>query len=1098
MEGLISGLTTTFGFSEEDAKFLDKFCTMAYEGKFDTDVKTGGKKFQFGFAELSMLVLSAEELDKQTDMVGDNVSERIQNGSLSNLRNVGYMEYRNRNLIEEDKKLFETLTSPKKDDNVIDKIKQFVSDNYTQLISGFESDVRNVYTCAYQDTFGLKPYIGVAPLTGNNYLIVDRDTSSIKSKADNILLMKKINQVLSQRCGVEVDKESRQIDIRKVISSDKPIYYPRKMLELQRCKVTFKSDNETYTSYAVSQAKDWGSYYSKDVKPWVEASASEALYWALYSINTDKYEDDEDAWSSDEAQTKMITALDRLKKSMCFSAIITQCVKLDKEVSLIKVRVVDVNSSLSANLTSTLLSGLSTNSNTEYEPGLNISAESGRNDLTYNIWEFSHDYDPDVTSAEPNFGYKAVDLLTRAGDSLDWNRILIGEDLKGTSLFAGKNGSLQIQNSLVHYVMAGSRAGKGVMTMNILASAIASAKPIFYLDRKPDMAFTFANTSGGNMFIVNGADKSDLRADDKYFNEDGIMLSGWREAYNGVSPAVRSFLGEASYYDKFGDFVYYRAITLLFGILMARIESAACDYQALGGDKGLVIIMDEISNWQNAFENAYFSPRSQIALNKNYASDSYIKKVKDTRANMKIANISLQNATKEEQAVKFQAKLEMLQDSLNNMDLEQHAYATTLLQAYIDTASRWAEGAKAGFANVEGALNDVFIIGQDVVTTPSVSIPNRSMPFTKTAGQSSCDENSGSILWGMTEQVSHDWFMGADINVGHRHMGANNDNTKSHKYLWAKDKDSMKGYWCYVAGASLTTINHQEVSGARYFKPYLVLGNNDENDTYVKQCAARVGKYWDAVKRKNLAEPYKTQLSHGEITFDQAYNHLHEGIGFDGLVNMIASSSGATVNFADVLAQSASIANYAAGCLGYSSYKDYLFDMSAEGIFSVRDIESLLKANKGGSNPQALVENRKSRLTMYYTLGLYDDGSEEVEEDNPMLNADNDMWGTMEEPVQQSEPEVNTAQEVVSTNTAQSNTTVPDSRESFASQFAQMQQGDTNNEPVDNYDEYALDFDYFANFVYDMAGIDFGSKKPEAIAFIKAKLRERGYHDVRR
>ena len=63
---------------------------------------------------------------------------------------------------------------------------------------------------------------------------------------------------------------------------------------------------------------------------------------------------------------------------------------------------------------------------------------------------------------------------------------------------------MPLQRNTVHNMMAGSRAGKGVMTMNILVSGIASKKPIFYIDRKPDMAVLFYELSQGNMFVVNG------------------------------------------------------------------------------------------------------------------------------------------------------------------------------------------------------------------------------------------------------------------------------------------------------------------------------------------------------------------------------------------------------------------------------------------------------------------------------------------------------------------------------------------------------------------------------------------------------------------
>lgn len=1096
MEGLAQSLEVSAGFNKEDAEFLDKFCTMTYNGDFDTDIKTDGKKFEFGFESLGIYVQAALEIDKSQELNSDTVAERLQSNCLALLRSASVEEYISQHLIEEDKKLFEKLTNKQDSkESLNEKLMNFVNGNLGQIINNCEADIKEVYTCAYQDTFGLRPYVGVAPLVGNDCLTVNRATNQINKLPNVLFLFKGINKALHNMCGVTVDTESRQIDIRKVISSDKTIYYPKKMLELQGFIVTKESDNKNYKGYSTADAQTWGDYYNKVVKPWVVECVKRALYWSLLSINVNKYDDEEDAWSSDEAQKLMEVALDRLKKSMCFSAIVTQCNQLGGKTTLIKLRVIDVNSTLRSEYTGAILSGLSTNTNTVYEDGLNIAAESGRSDLSYRIWDYKHDYDPEITEAEPNFGYKAAELVINAGGVLSWDKILIGEDLKGTSLFAGKNGSLSIQESLIHYVMAGSRAGKGVMTMNLLASAIASMKPIFYLDRKPDMAYTFAKASDGNMFVVNGADRTSLRADDCYFNEDsGIMLSGWRNAYESLSPEVKSFFESDSYYDRFGDFVYFRAINLILGIIMARCESASVNYEALGGKNGLVVVFDEISNWQNRFENELFSPRGTTSLSKYYATESYIKKVKDIKANIKIANLSMQNASKEEQVVKAQTKLETCEDSLKSLELEKYAYATTLLMSYVDSAKRWSGAAKAGLANIEGNINDIFIIGQDIVTTPSVSIPNRAIPFTKTAGLSSCEENSGSILWGMTEQVSHDWFMGADIGVGHRHMGADKEGTKAHKYLWAKDKNSMKGYWCYVAGASLTTINHQEVSSARYFKPYLVLGNHYEDDTYVEQCKQRVGKYWSDVRKKHLAEPYKSQILEGSIDESVTFNHLNEGIGFEGLIQLIAGSSGSSVDYKAVLKQSADIANYAVGCLGYASFKDYLFDMSPEGIFSVKDIEELLKYNRDNCNPSAIVENREQRLSIYYTLGLIGDNlsDEDSSEDTMMSMPDDaidDMFTQSQEPVTDVG---DVSSSVQSTEPVQS----MQPQDDFDAQWSSWDNSSSTESDTSD-DDSSLDFDWFANYVYTLAGIDFGKYKPVAIKRIKQALAQRGYHDVK-
>lgn len=82
------------------------------------------------------------------------------------------------------------------------------------------------------------------------------------------------------------------------------------------------------------------------------------------------------------------------------------------------------------------------------------------------------------------FSYKTLGRVLKSGSSIGLTNTVLGIDLAGNILT--KN---FMENSLlVSAIIAGSRSGKGVMTLNILATIVASENPFMYLDFKPDMS----------------------------------------------------------------------------------------------------------------------------------------------------------------------------------------------------------------------------------------------------------------------------------------------------------------------------------------------------------------------------------------------------------------------------------------------------------------------------------------------------------------------------------------------------------------------------------------------------------------------------------
>ena len=88
---------------------------------------------------------------------------------------------------------------------------------------------------------------------------------------------------------------------------------------------------------------------------------------------------------------------------------------------------------------------------------------------------------------EINFAYKTLGKILMSGGSIDLSHTIVGTDLSGSPVEINLNNNAYVSIGIV----AGSRSGKGVLTMSILASMLAAKCPVVYLDYKPDMAGIF-------------------------------------------------------------------------------------------------------------------------------------------------------------------------------------------------------------------------------------------------------------------------------------------------------------------------------------------------------------------------------------------------------------------------------------------------------------------------------------------------------------------------------------------------------------------------------------------------------------------------------
>lgn len=94
-------------------------------------------------------------------------------------------------------------------------------------------------------------------------------------------------------------------------------------------------------------------------------------------------------------------------------------------------------------------------------------------------------FDKSIDSGKPIFAYKIYEYYKEKGIKPDWSRIILGKDVTNDEIFTMDLASNMNFNT---FIGAGPRSGKGVMTLNILASAISLGIPVFYADCKPEMS----------------------------------------------------------------------------------------------------------------------------------------------------------------------------------------------------------------------------------------------------------------------------------------------------------------------------------------------------------------------------------------------------------------------------------------------------------------------------------------------------------------------------------------------------------------------------------------------------------------------------------
>lgn len=214
-------------------------------------------------------------------------------------------------------------------------------------------------------------------------------------------------------------------------------------------------------------------------------------------------------------------------------------------------------------------------------------------DESLNIVTITFMMDEKKYNGFPLFAFQAVEAIKRNGKP-SWSNVVVGRTIED------KIFTLDLTPNTVRMVpiIAGSRSGKGVMTLNFLANAFALQYPVFYLDCKSEMGVTFyqlAKQRGVETFVYDGEHSS------KAIPRDYDLLTG----INKLPEKVKTALDNCKDFDR-KEFAlmtsYVRGMQLLDSLLTLRAmafegnPNVPYSVADLGGER-IVLVWDEFEKF---------------------------------------------------------------------------------------------------------------------------------------------------------------------------------------------------------------------------------------------------------------------------------------------------------------------------------------------------------------------------------------------------------------------------------------------------------------------------------------------------------------------
>lgn len=822
-------------------------------------------------------------------------------------------------------------------------------------VSSMITQLFEIYDYAFEAGYELDKYEGVVVGLSDIPMVVIQGEQAVQPNYTASYYAGEA--MFSPLRGVKVST-SRQVDLQEILNSDKPIYYPYKILEfaLSR-KVTVKKDDLNFPSVPMKWRGSDGQRQA--IEDYLRKRA-----WEYLALVCDTYQDGY-FWSDKvnyfgDGYTVAINPKDtdvfrgylrKLKDTFSTFAIMKSHVGMmddEKWASAEWVVSAPISELQSSEFTKDSLFYTDV-----FDYGGEFEEPLTRVFSNVQVSHYTHIAKPEIAESEPLFAYKALESLQRKGEKLTYGYQLLGKGLDGRILTSSNKITAPINAGakLVLVYWAGSRSGKGVSISNGLAVSIANGRPIFGGDGKPDTMVPYYIAFGGadengipkGYFIQSGDIKESTMPivndiSRQLLWDENPTIMGWYDTLvpNNIDKTFLE-LEDRKYTGSWGNLAFLRHMIFVMGIISVRAEIITKDramYEKLGGDEGILGIFDEVTNWTNNFSADRFKQSG-------WFSRTLSDKVRDQ---FKLDTEKyLSGRMKDNAVADFELKY-LTEDAEKRMRTD--AYLRDLFDKLNESITKLMSLKRAGFQGAEGLRSSVYIVGQKFDLASNFE----TYPV--------ADGGVAKAFTGADRPIVDVWMYNL-LNLDTGFMIGYQGNEGGDGQYWSNVKGSDTGKYltesarrfAYIGNTSYKVIRDQKPSdlnkvesvtsqakgGAVYFKPYLILG--DSKGAIIDQLETFLGDKASTIKAKNC-NPNNP-------------NEWDERVGVLGYLKALGSSD---VSRSFVRARE--IADLVVQQMGYrGSYLEFLLDLRPEWMFSVADI------TKAFSSPGSFQEQYSSTMS---------------------------------------------------------------------------------------------------------------------------------------
>lgn len=404
---------------------------------------------------------------------------------------------------------------------------------YKGQVSSHVESVLAVYDTIYASGFDVAKPVGILDDTGFYYRkgnrVIREDVRDERGDPIKSVEMMLISNLLRSRFGFKGTTFTK-LDIESLTAMTD--YNMISVLMLKISLGAVLSDTNTCEPHKEYQGY-WEQYREKVIKPYL----TDNVFGVIIADMLEK------GLGYQAVINEFLTIADKLKRT---------CLVVEWDDVALKLRIFDEKNPV----VSTYVDDLSVEDylfkNLQQSCGELISNSRG------SLYDVKLVKDVQAYNQEPIFAYQALDGLKASGSLPSWENVILGR------LATDKTLTYDFSKYAHYHVVAASGSGKGVMCLNMLASALGSGYPVFYLDSKPDMAQTIKSIQP-DAVVCTGEGCGGLN-----INESEFLAS--------VPQYAKSLLGNS--YDDFGGIVYLKLLQLAFLVSDLRKKVIMDNYPA--------------------------------------------------------------------------------------------------------------------------------------------------------------------------------------------------------------------------------------------------------------------------------------------------------------------------------------------------------------------------------------------------------------------------------------------------------------------------------------------------------------------------------------